>query len=299
MRRWQRINRISFGPIAGLVFLACLALALALGLRSPGLDVRDGRHDRGKNGIVLGPGWIAGETAKPALAVGDLARAIREHHITEVYLQIPPPNADGVLPSLDAARTEALLYECYDARGWAQIGGAQFALDDVRWRRFFIADLRRLLDRHPRLRGVQLDLAEIADGSPALVTFLDELRAALAPDARPLSIATGNWKEPCFREVARRADQLVIPLDISASLFARFSVLRNVARIGNALAWCEGKPALFRIPAGKRLRRGVSTVHLGLGRQPLPEQYQGVILDAGEAPTADGWTELRTRFLRP
>ncbi len=299
MRRWQKINRFPIGPRAGLAFLASLALGLALWLRAPGLDVRDGRNDRGKNGIVLGSGWVAGDAAKPSLVVGELARSIREHRITEVCLQIPPPNADGVLPALDAARTEALLYECYDARGWAQIGGASFPLDDVRWRRFFIVDLRRLLDRHPRLRGVQLDLSNVADGNAALLTFLDELRAVLAPDTRPLSIAVGAWKEPYFREVARRADQLVVPLEVSASAFSRFGASRNVTRIGNALAWCEGKPTLLRIPADKRLRRGLATVHLGLSRQPLPEQYQGVILDVGDASGTGTWTDFKARFLRP
>ena len=299
MRRWQKINRIPMGPLAGLVFLGCLALALALWLRPPGLDVRDGRNDRGKNGIVLGSGWIVGDAGKPAVAVGDLARSIREHHITEVYLQIPPPNGDGVLAALDAARTEALLYECYDARGWAQINGASFLLDDVRWRRFFIVELRRLLDRHPRLRGVQLDLTAVADGNAALLTFLDELRPAPAPDTRPISIAAGAWSEVYFREVARRADQLIIPLEVSASVLSRFSTARNLGRIGHALAWSESKPVLFRIPADKRLRRAMGTIHLGLSRQPLPDQYQGIILDAGDAPTSDTWTDLRMRFLRP
>lgn len=296
MRRWQKINRVSWKPFG---FLACIALAMALWLRSPGLDVRDGRNDRGKNGIVLGSGWIAGDAVKPAPAAGDLARAIREHHIAEVYLQIPPPNADGVLPGLDAARTEALLYECYDARGWAQISGAKFALDDARWRRFFIVEVRRLLDRHPRLRGVQLDLSALPDGNAALLTFLDEIRPVLAPDTRPLSIAVGAWREPYFREVARRADQLVVPLEVSASAFSRFSVARNVALIGAAFAWGEGKPALLSIPADKRMRRGLGTIHLGLSRQPLPEHYQGVILDGGEAPGAATWTDFKARFLHP
>ena len=248
---------------------------------------------------MLGTAWIAGDAVKPAAAIGDLGRAIREHRIAEVYLQIPPPNSDGVLPALDAARTEALLYECYDARGWAQISGAKFALDDARWRRFFIVEVRRLLDRHPRLRGVQLDLSALDDGDAALLTFLDELRPVLAPDARPLSIAAGSWKEPYFREVARRADQLVVPLDVSASAFGRYSVLRNVTRIAEALAWCEGRPVLPRIPADKRLRSGLGTVHLGLSRQSLPGQYQGVILDLGDAPGAATWSDFTARFLRP
>ena len=299
MRRWQKINRLSLGPLAGLAFLGCLAIALALWLRSPGLDVRDGRDDRGKNGIVLGSGWIVGDAGKPTVAVGDLARSIREHHITEIYLQVPPPNGDGALPGLDAARTEALLYECYDARGWAQISGASFPLDDVRWRRFFILDLRRLLDRHPRLRGVQFDLTAVADGNAALLTLLDEIRAVLAPDTRPLSIVAANWSEPYFREVARRADQLVIPLEVSASVFSRFSTARNLERIGNALVWCEGRPVLVRIPADKRLRRGLATIHLGLSRQSLPEQYQGIVLDTADGPSAAGWLDFRARFVKP
>ena len=296
MRRWQKINRFPWRPL--LAGLALPAIALALWLRAPGLEVRDGRNDRGKNGIVLDPAWIAGEAVKSALAVGELARSIREHRIAEVYLQLPPPNADGALPGLDAARTEALLYECYDARGWAQIGGASFPLDDVRWRRFFILDLRRLLDRHPRLRGVQLDLSAIAEGHASLLPFLDDIRAALAPDTRPLSIAAGRWSESYFREVARRADQLVIPLEISASAFSRFNVEQNVGRIGSAQAWCEGKAVLFRIPTGKRLRRGLSTLHLGLGKWSVAEPYQGIILDAGDAPDAATWADFKTRFLK-
>ena len=295
MRRWKKINRVSWRPLAA---LAILALASAVWLRAPGLDVRDGRDDRGRNGIVLATSWIAGDVAKSALALGELARALREHHIVEIYLQLPPPTADGALPGLDAARTEALLYECYDARGWAQIAAPNFPLGDLRWRRIFIVDLRRLLDRHPRLRGVHLDLAGTAE-NPALLPFLDELRTVLAPDTRPLSIAAGSWKEPFLREVARRADQLVLPLEVPASGFSRFSVSRSVQRIAATLAQCEGRPVLLRIPADARLRRGLGTAHLGLSRQPLPDTYQGIVLDAGEGPSAAGWLDFRARFVKP
>ena len=296
MRRWQKINRISWKPLAA---FAILVLLSGLWLRAPGFDVGDGRNDRGRNGIVLGASWTAGEAAKPALAIGELARALREHHITELYLHFPPPNADGALPALDAARIEALLYECYDARGWAQIGGVRFPLNDVRWRRFFILDLRRLLDRHPRLRGVSLDFAGSVTESPALLAFLDELRAALAPDTRPLSIVAGSWKEAFFREVARRADHLVVPLDVAKSSFSRFNFYDNAERIGKAQSFCEGKPVLIRIPADQRLRRGLATLHYGLGKWPASDQYQGIVLDAGDGPSAAGWLDFRARFVKP
>ena len=295
MRRWQKINRLSWKPFAVLAILAGL---IALIFRAPGFDVRDGRNDRGRNGLVLGPSWIAADAAKPTLAIGELARALREHHLTELYLQLPPPNADGTLPGPDSARIEALLYECYDARGWAQFGGAGFPLDDVRWRRFFILDLRRLLDRHPRLRGVSLDFANAPENS-SLLPFLDELRTALAPDTRLLSITTGSWKEPFFREVAKYADQLVVPLDVSTSSFSRFNFYESAERIGKAQSFCEGKALLFRIPADRRLRRGVSTLHYGLSKWSASGQYQGIVLDAGEGPSADGWLDFRARFVKP
>lgn len=297
MPRWPQIKPTLRGPLAGAAFLAIVALASLLWLRSPGLDVRDGRHDRARNGIALGSAWIAGDS--PPSTLGTLTGPIREHHLAEIYLQLPPPGADGLLTGIDSTRIEALLYECSDARGWAQLSLAQLPYDDIRWRRFFIVELRRLLDRQPRLRGIQLDLSRTPEVSPALLALLDELRPVLAPDTRLLSIAAAAWKEPSFREVARRADQLVIPLDIPASAFARFSVNRTIGRIGNSLAWSEGKPTLFRLPAEQRLARALRTLHLGLSTQPVPDQYQGIILDATPAPDSAAWAELRAHFLRP
>ena len=276
-----------------LLVLAAVGLAGALFLRPPGLEVRDGRDDRGRNGVAVDRAWVAGESA---LGVGEVARSMREHRIAELCVELPPPNADGTLAGIDPARIEALLYECYDARGWARIGVAGLPYDDPRWRRFFIVDLRRLLDRLPRLRGVLLDFSGIADVSPALLTLLDELRPALAPDARPLGIVARPWDEPYFREVARRADQLVMPLEISSSPFARFSVKASVERIRRTLAWCEGKPVLFSIPADHRLRRGLSTLHFAFSKTNAPEPYQGILLPS---PDAAAWPELRTHFLRP
>ena len=278
----------------GMILVAGFALAGGLFLHSPGLDVRDGRDDHGRNGIAISSGWLAGNAT-----VGDFVKGVRDQRMAEIFLELPPPNADGTLAAIDSARLESVLYECSDARGWVQLGGAQLPFDDPRWRRFFIVDLRRLLDRLPRVRGVVLDLSQIADVSPALLTLLDELRPMLAPDARPLAIVTHRWEPPYFREVARRADLLIIPLEIPASAFARFSTGKCVEHIHTALAECEGKPVLLRIPAGTRLRHGLSTIHLALGKTSAPEHYQGILLEASPAPDAATWTELRAHFLKP
>ena len=277
-----------------MIFVAGLSLLVALFLRPPGLDARDGRNDRGRNGISIGSDWITGNGS-----AGDFAASIREQRMAEVVIEFPPPNADGTLPGIDSARVEALLYECYDARGWVRVGVARQPFDDPRWRRFFIVDLRRLLDRLPRVRGVVLDFSRVPEVSPALLTLLDELRPVLAPDARPLAIVAHRWEQPYFREVARRADLLVIPLEIPASAFARFGVGKCVEQVHAALASCEGKPVLLRLPADRRLRRGLATVHLALGKTSARENFQGILLEVSAAPEAARWTELHTHFLRP
>lgn len=305
MRRWQKIIRNRKLWLA----LAIVALLCVL-LRTPGTDLRDGRHDRGRNGLALCAAWIAddpwfdatgraSDKSRYREGTAELGRAIRENHIAEVFLEIPPPDGEGALHGLDAARTEALLYECYESRTWARIAVPASGVADLRWRRFFLVDLRRLLDRHPRLQGVQLDCSRIADGEPAIFALIDELGPLLAPDRRLVSIIPGAWGETCFREAARRADGLAITLDFRSSLAARLTPSKIPARIAEAHARCEGRPVLFRIPGDDRLRRALRALHLGLGKQQLPEPYQGILIETADAPTPVMWRELREHFLQP
>src|SRR5262245_50854664 len=60
MSAWHRLKQ----PPIRTIFLACVFILTAwLGylLWTPGLDVRDGRHDRGGNGLWLQHGWLGGD----------------------------------------------------------------------------------------------------------------------------------------------------------------------------------------------------------------------------------------------
>ena len=164
MRRWQKINRLP--KKTALTVLVLVVLGLGAWFWPRGLDLRDGRHDRSANGILLDPAWIADdayfasvpdskqkERVRDPIVLAEFARTLREHHVTDLVVQLPAPKADGSLSGVEGARLEAVLYECYDARGWAQIHAPTLPCSDSRWRRFFVLDLRRLLNRHPRLQG--------------------------------------------------------------------------------------------------------------------------------------------------
>jgi hypothetical protein len=300
MRRWHTINRAPW--VIWMLFGVLVLGPLAFVFWPRGLDVRDGRHDRGRNGLALAPVWIGDDAwfsragcdaDKPRyrdpLAISALARELRAHRVTELILEFPPPDADAMLHGADAAQVEALLYECYDARGWAQIAVTAPLIADSRWRRFFTLNLRRLLDRQPRVKGVLIEAATLLDGDVNLLALLDELRTASAGEPRPLGVVTGGWRDAYFREVARRSDQLVVPAEANSS---------GARRIETAIAACENKPLLFRVVCDERFRRALRYAHLGLSRNPLAEQYQGLVLAAGnEAPTAKRWSEFRERFL--
>ncbi len=309
MRRWQQVNRIPWLASAALLVAA---LGLAAWRWAPGLDVRDGRDDRGRNGIAIGMQWIADDAwfdrhqppvdrarCRDPLFAGRFARALRENHVTELFIGIPAPDADGAIHGLDSERTEALLYECYDVRAWAAINATGMPLGDSRWRRFFVLNVRRLLDRHPRLRGLQIEARSVNDGDLTFVTLLDEIRATSTSDGRLLSIVIGDWKEPYLREIATRADQITIPLTIASPLSEMLGQSRRATRIGQTLASLENKSALLKIPSDRRLRSTLAAVHQALNGQPVPVSYGGVLLDSNGPPSADTWRDFRERFLKP
>jgi hypothetical protein len=57
MNLWPTIKRPPWRTVLP-AFSLLVAVWLGYWLWAPGLDVRDGRHDRGRNGIWLAHGWL-------------------------------------------------------------------------------------------------------------------------------------------------------------------------------------------------------------------------------------------------
>ena len=208
--------------------LAALLLA-AYSLWSPGRDVTDGRHDRRHNGLWLQHGWLGDDGwfernhkrerlplfREPA-RIAELAGRLKAHGITEVFPHMAPAQPDWGLPPADATQTERFLDGMDGIRVLPWVGGV---LNDhcfpqvPRWRAGFIRSIQALLQAHPRLDGIHLNIEPWPSGHPELLTLLDELRAALPPGKR-LSVAAYppptrwhpapevHWERAYFQEVA-------------------------------------------------------------------------------------------------
>jgi hypothetical protein len=93
------LTRILLRPPWRTIVPACVlffGLCLAYLIWQPGLDVRDGRHDQGRNGLWLSHGWLGGDewfirngktneyvAYRAPQSIRLLADKLRRYHITD------------------------------------------------------------------------------------------------------------------------------------------------------------------------------------------------------------------------
>lgn len=249
----------------------------------PGTDLRDGRHDRRRNGLWLAHGWMGGDAwfrenrkldQKPSFrseeALAALAARVREHGITELYPHLCPVEAEGRLPEVDDAATERLLDALPAAtaagdggvRVWPWVGGTldHTDLENAAWRRQFAENVAGLMERHPRLAGAHVNIEPLPDGTPSYLLLLEEMRARM-PAGKKLSVAAYppptrwhpfpevHWGEPYFREVARRCDQLTVMAYDTGIRFQKPYRKLMADWTREILDWSEGREVLIGVPA--------------------------------------------------
>jgi hypothetical protein len=315
-----------------------LAVVAVYRLWTPDLDIRDGRHDRGRNGIWLAHGWLGadewfvrhGKTNQFAryrgvAPVRELAARLRRHHVTDVFPHLCPAEDDGQIPPVDARQTELFLDEFNGIRVIPWIGGVkdnQVQADDAMWRSKFAASVKSLMAAHPRLAGVQLNVEPLPSGDRGFLLLLEELRVALEtnkivsvaaypPPTRWHPYESVHWNEPYFREVARRCDQMAVMMYDTALRLDKVYQRLMADWTREVLAWSEGKPVLlgvptyldtgvgYHVPEVENLTNAILGIHRGLSRQVLPASYQGVAIYCEWETDAGEWKFLREHFLKP
>ncbi len=317
----------------------CLVLAVWGGylLWTPGLDVRDGSHDRGRNGIWIGHGWLGGDdwfvnsgktnyisSFRDPSRIRELAGRLRAQHITDVFPHLCPAEPDGRLPSVDDQQVERFLdgFEGFRVMPW--IGGpsgSNVRLHKAEWRAAFTTNVQSLIAAHPRFAGVQLNVEPLTSGDTNFLQLIDQLRAAL-PKGKLISIAAYppptrwhryedlHWDEKYFREVARHSDQLAVMMYDAAQRVPKAYQRLMADWTQEVLAWSEGKPVLLGIPTYEdadtgyhdpkveNLTNALLGVHRGLSRQPLPENYQGVAIYCEWETSGEEWEYFHDHFLK-
>lgn len=314
-----------------------LFVPLAYLVWSPGLDVRDGRHDRGLSGIWISHGWLGddgwfirnGKTNefnryRTKESVRTLATKFREHHITDVFPHLCPADIEGPIPAVNAGQVESFLDEFAGFRVMPWIGGPNggaVRYRNEKWRQTFLTSVRKLFEVHPRFAGVHLNVEPLTSGDADFLKLLEELKAALPPE-KLLSIAAYppptrwqpseevHWSEDYFRQVAKRSDQLAVMMYDTSLRVPKFYQRLMADWTTEVLEWSEGKPMLLGVPTYsdvgveyhnprvENLRNALLGIHRGLSRQSLPTNYQGLAVYCDWETDELEWRYFREHFLK-
>jgi hypothetical protein len=315
-----------------------LALFVGYWLWSPGLDVRDGRHDVGRNGIWIGHGWLAGDDwfvrnhktnqiahFRDPSQIRKLADKLRQHHFTDVFPHLCPVELHGKLPTVKSNQVEQFLDEFGGFRVMPWIGGpngAEVRLHEAKWRTKFVGNVVALLMAHPRFAGVHLNVEPLPSGDTNYLQLLGELRTAL-PHDKILSIAAYppptrwhpfpdvHWDEAYYHEVARRVDQLAVMMYDAGQRNPKFYVKLMADWTPQVLTWSGDKPVLLGIPTYddpgveyhypnvENITNALLGIHRGLSRQVSRTNYQGVAIYCEWETSESEWDFLRRHFLKP
>jgi hypothetical protein len=322
-----------------LLALVPAALLLTYSLWSPGRDIRDGRHDRRSNALWLQHAWLGDDTwfaenpratqkenVRDSQRLARFAAELQRHHVRYVFPHLCPAQATGSIARSDSAQVERFLDAMQAAKietlPWiGGVRGGSALPGNANWRRSFSESCVQLLNEHPRLSGIHVNIEPMPSGDPDFLLLLDELRAAL-PRGKILSIAayppptnwqrapSVHWDEAYSRAVAARADQVAVMMyDTSLRTAKLYEKLMRDWTV-EVLEWYSPKQVLLGIPAyddagvdyhdpaTENLAHAIAGIHAGLGDIP-PEHFAGVSIYCEWQMTEDKWQTFSERFAAP
>ncbi|MEM7680991.1 MAG: glycosyl hydrolase family 18 protein [Planctomycetota bacterium] len=260
-----------------------------------------------------------------------MLRGWRALGMRDVYPHMAPARAVGALPPYREESVAEFLNQAERVGGlrvWPWIGGVlerDVRPGDSAWRRAYVADVAALLDDHPRLAGVHLNVEPWPTGNTDMLQLLEELRAAM-PDGAKLSVAAYppptlwhphpevHWEPEYLREVAQRCDQVAVMMYDTSIRFDKFYVrlmsqwTREIlsATDGTGCEVLLGLPAYedegvaYHQPEVENLRNGLRGVHAGLGGLPaLPDHYRGTAVYSGWTMDDQEKALWRSGFQKP
>jgi hypothetical protein len=334
-RLWRALLLPPWRTFAGSVAFLVLAGLVYIGW-TPGTKLSDGRHDLRTNGIWLQHGWLGDDSwfernardmsgFRDSRRIRELAHLLASHGVRYVFPHLCPCDQRGTIAPVDDEQTERFLdqFSGFDVIPWVGgVLGQQCFPESEAWRREFVRSSVDLLQRHPRLAGIQVNIEPLPDGNQSFLLLLDELQAAL-PEGKILSVVAYppptrwqpyveiHWGEEYVGEVARRVD-LFVPMMYDTSI--RLPKLYQNVMAGwtsQILRWTGSTEVLLGVPAyedadtgyhhpgAENLRDALRGIHAGLAQLPsLPDHYAGVAIYCEWEMNDAKWETLRREFGR-
>lgn len=308
-------------------------------LWSPGVDIKDGRHDFGRNGIWIQHGWLGDDDwfernqkkdripyFRNVAQIQEFASLLRKHHITDIFPHLCPILTNGRIPSVDHKQTELFLREFKGFCVMPWVGGVlnkQIFPNDPKWRKNFLDSILDLLHTHPKFQGIHINIEPWPSGNQSLLTLLKEIRRAL-PQDKVLSVAAFppptlwqpvkaiHWDGVYFRKIVESVDQVVIMMYDTSLKNRKLYQYLMASWTKEVLDWSSGTNVLLGVPAYsdkgvgyhnpgvENLSNALSGIHAGLSKlKIIPSNYQGISLYCEWEMDEPEWQYLREHFLKP
>jgi hypothetical protein len=335
LRIWQHLTYVPWRRI--LVLCTAIGIGwLAYLLWSPGKYVRNGKHDLRNNGIWIQHGWLGDDLwfrrydkdmmqFRNDQKIKDLADLLVNHGIKYVFPHVCPCDPTGTISPIDHAQTERFLnhFQSFHVIPWiGGVLGRHCSPELPQWRINFISSIIELLQAHPRLAGVQLNIEPMPTGNTDFLTLLEELRQAM-PAGKIISVAAYppptylhpfpeiHWDEQYYRQVAHRVDQLV-PMMYDTAISLQKLYRHLMAQWTNkVLMWSENAHILlgvpvyddagvgYHIPEVENLKNALLGIHAGLSKyKTLPNKYAGIAIYCGWEMDQTEWDYFNKEFER-
>lgn len=333
MKLWQRLKRSPWRTVLLLVAVIG-AIGMAYLIWSPGKRILDGRHDLRTNGIWLQHGWLGDDgwftrngrdrtLFRDTSRIKALADLTSSHGIEYVFPHLCPCSRSGAIAPVDPVQTERFLDHFTDFQVIPWIGGVldvHCSPESPEWRASFVTSVVDLLQTHPRLSGVQVNIEPMPAGNSHFLVLLDELRDAI-PAGKIISVAAYppptvlhrfpgvHWDEEYFREVAMRVDQMVPMMYDTAIINSKLYQHLMADWTSDVLVWSGDTQVLLGIPAYddagvgyhdpkiENLRNALLGIHASLSNKvDLPEHYAGVAIYCEWELDEAEWSEFAREF---
>jgi hypothetical protein len=301
---------------------------------SPGVRIKDGRHDLRSNGIWIQHGWLGDDSwfkrnkkdkskFRDVQKIQALSNLLKSHGVKFVFPHLCPCSPDGQIALSDPAQVERFLdcFEGFSVIPW--IGGVlntHCFLDSMEWRANFVSSIVELLRTHPRLAGVQINIEPIPTGNLQFLTLLAEIRGAM-PKGKILSVAAYppttilhpfsdvHWEESYFRNVAQHCDQMAVMMydtGLSSSKLYQYLMSKWTTEV---LEWSGKTHVLLGVPAYndpdvgyhspkvENLKNAIMGINASLIRlEQLPENYSGIAIYCEWEMDEGKWNLLENEF---
>lgn len=302
-------------------------------LWTPGMIIKDGRHDLGENAIWLQHGWLGNDKwfkdnhRNPDLfrdrkKILQLINKLFRYHIKYLYPHLCPCSSDGKIAEVNHAQVELFL-DCANGMmilPW--VGGTkerQAFPESPTWRNNFKSSIIDLISAHPRLAGIHINIEPMPSGNHDFLLLLQELKQALPKD-KILSVAAYppptflhqfpnvHWDKQYYGKVSKYADQLAVMMYDTA--VTRKKIYQHLISewTKEVLAWSDSRIFLgmpvyddigvkYHDPDVENIKNFLLGIHAGLGNINIPSNYAGIAIYCEWEMDNNEWAYLSENFI--